>query len=298
MSKLLAVVLWLALAGSASAADFTFAAFGDTPYSKDEEARFPDLMAEMNREKLAFIVNIGDIKNATDPCTDELYAQRRQWLDLSHHPLIYTPGDNEWTDCRDQGHDPIERLARLREIFFAGPQSLGQERVATEYQEGYPENRLWSVNRVRFATLNYPGHDNNVGHGARNDEEARKRSAANARWLARLLDEGARDDIVAVVVITQANPWFTPNHAFDAFIAQLRDGGERLRKPVLLVHGDTHIYRVDSPFRDASGMPLLAMTRLETFGSPFIGWVRVDVDPARPQPFSFTPHLTAVPPRH
>ena len=47
-----------------SAADFTFAAVGDTPYSGDEEARFPDLIAAMNREPLAFVVHVGDFKSA------------------------------------------------------------------------------------------------------------------------------------------------------------------------------------------------------------------------------------------
>jgi len=277
-------------------AAFAFGVVGDAPYTPAEEGPFRRTIEHMNAERLAFVTHVGDILGG-QKCTDAIYAERREMFDRSRHPFIYTPGDNEWTDCRDRGDDPIERLARLRELFFAGPESLGQERIVTEYQEGYPENRLWSVNGVRFATLNYPGHDNNVGHGARNDEEARKRSAANARWLGRLFDEGAREDTVAVVVITQANPWFAPNHEFDAFIAQLGDGGERLRKPVLFVHGDTHIYRVDSPFRDAAGMPLLGITRRETFGSPCVGWVRVDVDPGRPQPFSFTPHLTAVPPR-
>jgi hypothetical protein len=48
------------------------------------------------------------------------------------HPLIYTPGDNEWTDCHEgrnvAGLDPLERLAKLRTVFFQGERSLGQKR--------------------------------------------------------------------------------------------------------------------------------------------------------------------------
>jgi hypothetical protein len=49
---------------------------------------------------------------------------------------------------------------------------------------------------------------------------------------------------------------------------------------VLLVHGDTHNYRVDTPFSDALGVPFTGLTRVETYGSPIIGWVKVTVDPA------------------
>ena len=65
---------------TASAADFVFAAFGDTPYSREEEARFPDLVAEMNREPLAFVAHVGDFKAAWTPCDDELFLQRREWF--------------------------------------------------------------------------------------------------------------------------------------------------------------------------------------------------------------------------
>jgi hypothetical protein len=47
---------------------------------------------------------------------------------------------------------------------------------------------------------------------------------------------------------------------------------------VLLVHGDTHRFRVDSPLRDpASGAPVANFTRMEVFGSPGMNWVRIRV---------------------
>ena len=44
---------------------------------------------------------------------------------------------------------------------------------------------------------------------------------------------------------------------------------------VLLVHGDTHHYRVDRPLSGANEGPLANFTRVEVFGSPFVNWVRV-----------------------
>src|SRR5262249_48130178 len=104
-------LLCLALATSSAAGEFSFAALGDTPYSGDEEARFPALIAEMNREALAFVIHVGDFKAAITVCSDALYLQRREWFQLSRHPFVFVPGDNEWTDCRRSlgaGYDPLE----------------------------------------------------------------------------------------------------------------------------------------------------------------------------------------------
>jgi hypothetical protein len=48
------------------------------------------------------------------------------------------------------------------------------------------------------------------------------------------------------------------------------------------VHGDSHSHRIDHPLRDpANGEPLTRFTRVETYGHPFMGWVRVTVEPGR-----------------
>jgi hypothetical protein len=77
----------------------------------------------------------------------------------------------------------------------------------------------------------------------------------------------------------------------------MEEVARRLGKPVLFIHGDTHLYRADAPFLDASGQPLANPRRLETYGSPFVGWVKVSVDPARPEIFGFEPRLVALLPR-
>ena len=63
--------------------------------------------------------------------------------------------------------------------------------------------------------------------------------------------------------------------------------------PVLVVHGDGHTYTVDRPLRDpASGATIANLQRLETFGSPDIGWVDVVVNPGAKEPFRFEPNVT------
>jgi hypothetical protein len=290
-----------------SEGSFVFGVMGDTPYSDREEAHFLKMLERMGDEPLAFIVHVGDIKaGGHSPCTDALFEKRRAQFDRSRHPLVYTPGDNEWTDCRrptNGAMDPLERLARLRQVFFTDRWSLGAERIETRVQEdvvapcgAYPENRAWTRSRILFITLNIPGSDNNVGFDKASDDEAACRNAANARWLARAVEESEGAGTRALVVAIQADPWDTKKPVFKAFLAQLEQSARRLGKPVLFVHGDTHIYRVDTPFVDAAG-PIANLVRLETYGSPFVGWVKVTVDADRPEVFTFEPRTEAfVPP--
>lgn len=274
--------LWLALCGPGATAEFTFAAFGDTPYTREEEARFPDLIAEMNREDLAFVVHVGDFKAARTRCTDELFVQRRQWFDYFRHPFIFVPGDNEWTDCRrvfGGRYDPLERLRKLRELFFAGEHSLGQRQLAlTRQAPDYPEHALWRQDGVMFVTLNVPGPDNNA---RLMPDEFRSRGAAVAQWLGRSFSEARKDRLRAVVILMQANPWVSPTNRYFGFRELLSAMARETRAfpgEVLLVHGDTHRYRVDRPLRDpATGEPLANFTRVEVFGYPTMNWVRIRV---------------------
>ena len=65
----------------------------------------------------------------------------------------------------------------------------------------------------------------------------------------------------------------------------------------MLVHGDTHYFRVDKPMilddqRGARrGSVVERFTRVELFGYPEAHWVRATVDPADPNVFSFRPEI-------
>jgi hypothetical protein len=287
----------------ASSEAFTFAIVGDAPYKAREEPPFERMMERIDREDVAFTIHVGDIGAGRGACSDAGYEKHFRRLDRSRHPLIYTPGDNEWVDCRSMGFDPLERLARLREVFFDGSDSLGRTRMRLEVQSedtsgcgAYPENRSWTRAGVRFVTINVAGSSNNVGFDAASDDEARCRNAANRRWIARAVTASAGPETRALVIAMQANPWFTRKRVFDDVLAAIEQAGRALRKPVLLVHGDTHNYQVDMPFLEATGQPIANITRVETYGSPIIGWVKVTVDPADPRLFRFEPHLLAIVP--
>jgi hypothetical protein len=273
---------------SAGAAEFTFGALGDLPYTGGEEQRFVEIIAELNREKLAFVVHVGDIKAATTPCTDEIFLQRGEWFALVRHAFVLVPGDNEWTDCGRLlagGYDPLERLAKLRELFFQGGASLGQNPLALARQaplargaEAYAEHARWEHAGVLFVTLNAPGPDN---HSRAMPAEYARRNAAALAWMTEGFAIARRRGLKAVVVAMHANPFTAqgaPRRGFGELVAALAGGTRAFAGEVLLIHGDTHHYRVDRPLRDGlRGAPLANFTRLEVFGSPFVNWVRVKV---------------------
>jgi hypothetical protein len=294
---------------------FSFALIGDIGYTEDEEAEIANLMAEIDNHDLAFVIHDGDFKGGPPGqvarsgqiglCSDELYAQRLVSFQASRHPLVFTPGDNDWTDCHApaQGsYEPLERLATLRRMFFPGSETLGQRKLPLRRQTddstyaAYRENVRWSYGDVTFITLHIVGSNNNLGREPVADAEHAERGLANLAWLAAGFEEAKRDDSRAVLITIQANPRFErppgERTGYNDFLAALESELLAFAGPVVLVHGDTHYFRVDKPLvAQTSRRRIEHFTRVETFGSPDVHWVLATVDPADPNVFSFSPML-------
>jgi len=300
-----ALALLATLAIAAHAEPVSFGLFGDFPYNARERRELPKMIANMDAENLAFVVHDGDIKSGSGVCSDEVFLDIRNLFQASRHALVYVPGDNEWTDChrRSNGrYDPIERLAKLRTLFFAGEHALGQERLRLERQSmkpayaAYRENVRWSAGGALFVGMNLPGSSNNYyGTTRRRGPSAEyvERSRANRAWLAAGFALARSSKAPGIVIVIQANPEFEeadagrPNPGYKDFIAQLRAATQGYAGEVVLVHGDTHHFQITQPLRDASGTPLKNFTRVETYGSPTLGWVKGTIDTDAPQLFRF-----------
>ena len=273
-----------------STGPFSFAAFGDTPYFAFEQVRLEKLIAEMNAESLAFVLHIGDIKSSRDRCDDGLYLARKQLFDSIAHPFVITPGDNDWTDCHRKGggeYDPLERLRYFRTLFYSVPPGLAIERESA--QSGfadYVENARWTIGQILFVTVHVVGSNNNLGRTVEADEEYRSRNTADLYWVRESFSLARERGLLGVVVAWHADPRFelpTARQARSGFgdiVQALREETIAFGRPVLLIHGDSHIWRLDHPLRDPdSGTRIPTFTRLEVFGSPTAGWARVTVDP-------------------
>jgi predicted phosphodiesterase len=273
---------------------FEIGLIGDIPYNAQQLRKIGVLFEQMDHEELAFIVHVGDIKSGDSPCTDEVFFREKERFENSANPLIYVPGDNEWTDCHRTGYDPIERLERLREIFFVGDESLGEKTIPlTRQSTDYPENVRWSYGDVTFLGLNVPGSNNNRGQAP---DEYAARNEADLEWMREGFNHAETDGSSAVMIVIQANPGFelSPEKrtSYSDFLTALEEETVAFGKPVVLVHGDTHTFRVDKPMiSSASGERVENFTRVETFGSPDVNWVRATVDTSNPEVFAFQPEI-------
>ncbi len=145
---------------------YEIALIGDMPYGDTGRAQFPNVISEINASHVAFTTFDGDLKNGKERCDQPLYDLAASEYASFRAPLIYVPGDNEWTDCdraSNGSYDPNERLALVRNMFASTPYSQGEHKLALERQSAqYPENIRWSFGPVLYIGLNVPGSDNNA----------------------------------------------------------------------------------------------------------------------------------------
>ena len=76
---------------------FSFGVFGDAPYYGWEELQYPIVLKSIDRHDLISPIHVGDI--FWRPCSDAMYEKTKAQFNALRHPVIYTPGDNEWFDC-------------------------------------------------------------------------------------------------------------------------------------------------------------------------------------------------------
>lgn len=296
------------LALIAQAEPFMFAAMGDAPYNSGEREVFERMLDSLATEKLAFAVHVGDLKSGHSDCSDATYADRLKLFDAAPLPFIFLPGDNDWTDCsrwESGSWVPEERLAKLRSVFFARPESLGRQRMPLERQpEGdtgcCPENVRWWRDGVLFVAVHVVGSANNRGSGDEPKPEFVVRTAANVAWLQESFRLARERSAPGVAVFIHANPSVERvdnfRREFAAVLQMLKDETIAFERPVLFIHGDTHRFQLDRPWwRAKTHEGVLNLLRVEVPGSPSVAWVPIRVDPGSPEVFAVGPPRTAPP---
>ena len=235
---------------------------GDAPYSEREVARLDEVIGRINAEELAFVVHVGDLGTSekSQGCSDVWLEERRQQLARIRHPVVVLPGDNEWTDCAKHGMDVNTRLAHWRRLFCTQPAGLALER-----QPGRCDNVRWDAGGASFIGLNVPG-----GSGP---DLAEARMAQTLEWLDESLSEAEARRATQIYVFMHADPRFERQGTSDSYArlrAVLRTHAQWFSGRLVLVHGDTHVWREDEP--------LPGMRRIEVWGSPIVSWLRVSPD--------------------
>lgn len=229
------------------------------PYSEAEARRLDGLIGRINEHPLAFVVHVGDLGTSAreQACSDAWLEARKRELARLRAPLVVLPGDNEWTDCAKHGLDPQARLAAWRRLFCTDHSVLALER-----QPGHCENARWTAHDMAFIGLNVPGGgDPDLGDA---------RMAATLEWLDESLAAAEQRLARRVFVFMHADPRFervAGNDAYARLRALLATHASWFKDSLVLVHGDTHVYRDD--------VPRPGLRRLEPWGSPFVSWMRV-----------------------
>jgi hypothetical protein len=299
--------------------EYAIGLWGDLPYNAAQEAALPNLIADMNQAQIAFSVHDGDLKAGSGPCPNELYQRALGWLNSLEGAAMFTPGDNDWTDCdRNPGVNSLERLNYERQTLFNTPYSLGTHPLLQEVQAApYVENRRWTLKDVTYVTVNIQGSCNNLCDVSPDPAEEAARSTADIDWLRDTFKEAKDDGSAAVMIIGQADPGFDASDVtraplrnprtlaetdgqpdgYQSFLVALRDLTTDFKRPVVYVHGDSHYFRVDKPLLDSQGRRLENFTRVETFGDNQangpndVQWVKALVDPRSRDVFAFQPQI-------
>lgn len=137
--------------------------------------------------------------------------------------------------------------------------------------------------------------------------EYEARNAANLEWLKDAFAEANANHYAGVLIAIQADIFFPielsdggfnddflptlddPANGFGDFFKALMTYTQTYNGQVLLVHGDSHYFKLDKAMTDADGRAIANFTRVEVFGEADNSWVEMTVDPTTRNVFSFKP---------
>lgn len=299
--------------------------YADDPAVK--AAQIDQTIDSMNAHEPDFTIFVGDTKNGHSLCTDEAIGQDViDIFNRLEAPTLYSLGDNEWTDCHrtnNGSYDPLERLAYLRTTFFSKNTTQGPDPIKVERQgelgQAYSENSRFVMNDVEFVALNVIGSNNNLvatdkqctkksnrtaADCAAATAEYQARNVKNIEWLKDSFAKARANHYAGILIAIQADvfkgvelsdggyadnflPILDDNNGFSDFFHSLIAETQSFAGKVLLVHGDSHYFRIDKPMVDDNGQTRMNFTRVEVFGSADNSWVEMTIDPTTKDVFEF-----------
>lgn len=279
LASCLALILGLGLPapGAAAAAPFSFAVIGDMPYGPSQLREFLERISQINTDpQVQLASHLGDISVPLD-CSDSYYARIKAGFSEFADPLVYTPGDNEWTDChqaRIGAGNPLDRLAALRRIFFPWPgRTLGKNPAAVTPQQGYPENVLFNRAGITFGAVHIVGSSNDLrpwfglGKTAPTPEqraELAARTSADIALIRSAFEQAKTSNSRAVVLLTQADMFSGRGSVYRAgyqpIVRAIAAESASFGRPVYLFNGDSHTFRSDNPLASPKWLSFYGIT--------------------------------------
>ncbi|MBC7499612.1 MAG: hypothetical protein H7315_03820 [Herminiimonas sp.] len=273
---------------------FSFGVIARLDSASADAAWWRDMLHETDADSLAFVVANG-IKAGTEPCTDKLYERRKSMLEEAKNGVILSLTASDWSDCTtSQGKSAaIDRLGRMRDMFFTDDFSFGASKIPVLRQSttpkfrSYGENARWEIGDVIFATINIPANNNHYVTDAGRNSEFEDRLIANRDWLKRVHLSATHRKLAGIVLFCDGNPLLAPDTTGFFNRRAKRDGFAETRKligemaekypgKVLVIHGQ------GTPTTTAKGI-----NWNKNLGDLNVGsdWLKLTVNAANPNLF-------------
>lgn len=250
-----------------SAREFQFSVIGHPLQHGRDEAALKRAIADASQSDSAFIVATG-IKAASEPCSDRLYSRRHALLNESALPMIVSLAGSDWSACINSSgrSNAIERLNRLRDLFYVDGESIGARHLSVTRLSSsakfrsYAENAHWEYGKVLFATINLPANNNHYLAEAGRNSEFEDRLVANRVWLHRLFTLAVRQKMHGIVLFSDGDPGVTAEESFSLLpsFRTRQDGFAEVRKQIRTLAGKYRgkVLLIDAQ-RGASGEPAI-----------------------------------------
>ena len=296
----LLLLLGLAFANSALAqpAGFSFGVIAPVDTRAADEAGLRDAILATDAENLAFVVSSG-IKTTQEGCSDKLFFKRKELFQGAKNGLIVSIAASDWSNCKanNGGSLAVERLSRIRDLFFEDDFSFGASKLpltrqaSTPKYRTYVENLRWDIGNMIFATIHLPSNNNDFVSAAGRNSEFDDRLIADRDWLHRVFGVAMQKGAAGIVLFCDGDPMAAPDPQRLLRLGARRDGFAEIRKQILalsarfpgkvvLIHGQ----------EGGSTAPASSLTWRGKLGDLAVarGWIKVTVDPATPALFVLT----------
>lgn len=288
--RFLPLAMLLIATTCAAADDFSIAVIGPSSGTLHDDSALRQAINETDEENVAFVV-VNGIKSMQESCSDSVYLDRKILFDAAKNGLIVSLAGTDWTECKTTGgkSSSVERLNRLRELFFAEDFSFGASKIPLVRQSAaakfrrYAENARWEVGPVLFATINLPSDNNHYLSAGGRNSEFEDRYVANINWLQRLVSYTTAHKLDALVLFCDHDPL-----ALSKTSGQ-QDGFAEVRQQLvrLAAHYKGRILLVHDGLASSTSAPS-AIAWKGNLGTLAVssGWLRLKISPGVPTLFS------------
>ena len=227
---------------------------GDTPYSVEDEVLLQEQLVNMTQNRdpgAAFTVHVGDMMKKS-LCEEESYSKVMSILSTGPLPTFVLAGDNDFLDCPD----PDAGWEFYQQYFAVNP----SENQWTVLPEGVPALNVtrWTQQDIRVNPEMFSFVEDGILFMSLTVvNDASKDEFQSDVWYERLADSTywVSQRVAAATSVNQLRGVVMFGHAEISdpllpFFSNLQTifNSNQVFGPVLYIHGDGHVFGIETPF--------------------------------------------------